>query len=207
MRYDLLRRFVAKVFHDVLPAALASLLGGFLLTHYGFGRPPQPAPVQAAPASAEMMDLLRDEHALVVNYLTAHMANEKKQALALAIKDDVSADAADRTADEPTAATEAPRPPAVATIAAKPAAPRGKTQVVGASLPPLMVAQEQPGGDIKVAAPNDDSLKTIKDHVLAVTQRAVSVIGGIPSWIGAIGDRIGGESEVPRPPANLVSAS
>jgi hypothetical protein len=74
-------------------------------------------------------------------------------------------------------------------------------------LPPLVAAQEQPGGDLKVAAHNDDSLKTIKDHVLAVTQRAVSVIGGIPSWIGAIGDRIGGESEVPRPPANLVSAS
>ena len=48
----------------------------------------------------------------------------------------------------------------------------------------------------------------IKDHVVAVTQRVVSAIGGIPSWIGAIGDHIGGESSGnPRPPADLVSAS
>ena len=47
----------------------------------------------------------------------------------------------------------------------------------------------------------------IKDNVVAVTQRAVSAVGGIPSWFGAIGDRIGGEGQSPRPPANLVSAS
>lgn len=202
MRYDLIRRFFAKVVHDVLPAALASLIGGFLLTHYGFGRPVAPAPVQAAPASTEMMGLLRDEHALVVNYLKAQIANEKKQALA--VKDD--APAGDVTGAEPAAPVTAPQPQPVAVLAAQ--AVRGRS-IVGASLPPLVIAQVQRFDDGTPVAHHDEPLfaKTIKDHVLAATQRAVSVIGGIPSWIGSIGDHIGGESENPRPPADLVSAS
>ena len=49
--------------------------------------------------------------------------------------------------------------------------------------------------------------KTIgfKDNVVAVTQRAAAAIGGIPSWFGAIGDRIGGEDPSPRPPGHLIS--
>ena len=32
----------------------------------------------------------------------------------------------------------------------------------------------------------------IKDHVVTATLRVVSAIGGIPSWIASMGDRIGG---------------
>ena len=64
---------------------------------------------------------------------------------------------------------------------------------------------------MKADTRDEDSLLArtigIRDHVIAVTQRAVSAIGGIPSWFGSIGDRIGGEDASPRPPANLVSAS
>jgi hypothetical protein len=205
MRYDLIRRFFAKVVHDVLPAALASLIGGFLLTHYGFGRPAAPVLEQAAPASPEMMGLLRDEHALVVNYLKAQLANEKKQALTLAVKDDAPA-GGDAASAEPGAPVAAPWPQPVAALAAKPSRVRS---IVGASLPPLVIAQAQRADDGTPVAHRDEPLfaKTIKDHVLAATQRAVSVIGGIPSWIGSIGDHIGGDSENPRPPADLVSAS
>ena len=104
MRYDLVRCFVIKVIHDVLPAALASLIGGFLLTHYGFGRPWDPPAVQAAPASVRMMDVLRDEHTLVVNFLQTEIAKEKNQAQAakLAATDDTAA--AEPNAAEPNAA-------------------------------------------------------------------------------------------------------
>jgi hypothetical protein len=97
--------------------------------------------------------------------------------------------------------------------APKPAAPRSKNPVVGASLPAPALAQAQPADPVpQAAARTDDSLlaKTIgiKDQVVSVTQRAVSAtIGVIPSWFGSLGDRIGGEGQSPRPPANLVSAS
>ena len=68
MRFNmpLLRRFFGKLVHDILPAALASLLGGFLITHFQLNRVPEPVTVPVARASPEMMQLLRDEHGLIV---------------------------------------------------------------------------------------------------------------------------------------------
>ena len=205
----MLARFFAKLVLEVLPAALASLIGGFLFTHYRLGRAPAPA-AQAAPASAEMMQLLRDEHGLIVNFLNAEMASEKKR---LAATDGAPRRTADAADTAPVATVAAPQQAVVAAAAAKAVPPRNKAPIAGASPSPLVIAQAEPqpndGG--KPAASNPDSIlaKTIsiKDNVVAVTYRVVSVIGGIPSWFGAFGDRIGGESASPRPPANLVSAS
>jgi hypothetical protein len=74
-------RFVSKLVVEVLPAALASLIGGFLFTQYQAGRhePAQPVAVQVAPASAEMMALLRDEHTAIVGYLKAQLTSEKSR--------------------------------------------------------------------------------------------------------------------------------
>jgi hypothetical protein len=216
----LVKRLLTKLVHDILPTALASLIGGFLFTHFQlgqWGQASEPAAAQVAPASAETMQLLRDEHRLISDFVTAQLANEKKQLAA--------EDSARRVAVEPqpaAGAAAALRQPAIALTAARLVA-RGKSTVASVPLPPLVIAQA-PGGDgakssshydssshHDSAARHDDSLlaKTIgiKDHVVAVTQRVVSAIGGIPSWIGAIGDRIGGDDANPRPPANLVSAS
>jgi len=199
-KMPLLARLLTKLLHDVLPAALASLIGGLLFTHFQLARMVEPA-AQVTSASAEMMQLLRDEHGLIVNFLKAEMTKEKTQlAAAQAAPRGVSDDAAPAAA-----AVAAPRPAVVA--AGKPVA-HGKTAVVGASLPPLVLVQAQQNESAKPAARDSDSLlaKTIgiKDHVVAVTQRVVSAIGGIPSWIG---DHLGGEGANPRPPADLVSAS
>ncbi|HXX05156.1 MAG TPA: hypothetical protein VEJ37_12590 [Xanthobacteraceae bacterium] len=201
----LLRRLVGKLVHDILPTALASVIGGLLFTHFQFGR--MPTPPAAGPASAAMMQLLRDEHALVVDFVKAEVAREKDQP---AVAETLS------RAPVVTAAAEAEAPAAVAAprgmmaaAAAKPA-PRGRTSVVGASLP-LVIAQAPSNDAIEPLARSDDSLlaKTIglKDRVFAATQSVVSAIGGIPSWIGSIGDRIGGRDPSPRPIADLISAS
>jgi hypothetical protein len=204
-KMPLLARLLTKLLHDVLPAALASLIGGLLFTHFQLARMVEPA-AQVTSASAEMMQLLRDEHGLIVNFLKAEMTKEKTQLAAAETAPRVVPDDAAPAA----AAVAAPRPAAVAVAAGKPVA-HGKTAVVGASLPPLVLVQAQQDESAKPAARDSDSLlaKTIgiKDHVVAVTQRVVSAIGGIPSWIGAIGDHIGGEGANPRPPADLVSAS
>ena len=74
------RRFIAKLV-DILPTALASLIGGFLFTQYqaGYRVTPQPAAEQAAPASAEMLQLVRDEHAMIFDYIKAQTAAEKSR--------------------------------------------------------------------------------------------------------------------------------
>ena len=57
-----------------LGTALASLIGGFLLS-YQWRYLAAPLLVKAAPASPEMMQLLRDEHRQIVDY--ARIANRK----------------------------------------------------------------------------------------------------------------------------------
>jgi hypothetical protein len=58
----LLKRLVDKIVKDALPADLASILGGLMLTHFQLDRVPQPTTVKVTQASPEMMQLLRDEH-------------------------------------------------------------------------------------------------------------------------------------------------
>ncbi len=58
-----------KLVLEVLPAALASVIGGFLFAHYQFGQPGGAEPPErggsGGPASAEMVQLVREEHAMI----------------------------------------------------------------------------------------------------------------------------------------------
>jgi hypothetical protein len=206
----LLKRLVDKIVKDALPAGLASILGGLLLTHFQIDRVPQPTTVKVTQASPEMMQLLRDEHGMIIDFVKEQVASEKSRGSA----DQSGQRGVTEASASPAVQVVAPAPtiPVVALAAPKPVAPRSKNQVVGASLPAPAPAQGQPADPVPQAARTDDSLlaKTIgaKDQVVSVTQRAVSAtIGVIPSWFGSLGDRIGGEGQSPRPPANLVSAS
>jgi hypothetical protein len=60
-------------------AALASVMVGLLLS-YQWGHAAGPSMAQVvAPASPEMMQLLRDEHGLVATMLKAQLATEKRE--------------------------------------------------------------------------------------------------------------------------------
>ncbi|HUC50904.1 MAG TPA: hypothetical protein VMA30_16110 [Xanthobacteraceae bacterium] len=79
----LLARFLGKFVLDIMPAALASVIGGFLFTQFHFGHSaPKPVLEQVTPASAEMMAMVRDEHAVIIDYLKTQMAAEKSRAAA-----------------------------------------------------------------------------------------------------------------------------
>jgi len=211
MRFkSVLKRLFDKIVQDALPAALASILGGLLLTHFQLDRAPRPTTVKVAQASPEMMQLLRDEHGLIVDYVKEQVAIEKNRGNGEQGGPRGLAEAS--AAPSAQVAPPAPRPiPVVAMAAPKPAAPRAKNLAVGASLP--APAPAQPAEPVpQASAHTDDSLlaKTIgiKDQVISVTHRAVSAtIGVIPSWFGSLGDRIGAEGQSPRPPADIVSAS
>ena len=208
---SLLKRLFDKIVHDALPAAMASILGGLLLTHFNIERAPQPVAVKVTPASPEMMQLLRDEHGLMLDFAKEQAASEKARSGTEQIERNDPAEASAAQVVPP------PRPiPAVAAAAPKPAAPRIKNPVVAVSAPAapppqqLAAAAPQPAPQPVARADNSLLAKTIgiKDQMVSMTQRAVSAtIGVIPSWFGSLGDRIGGEGQSPRPPANLVSAS
>ena len=200
----LLKRFVGKLIVDVLPATFVSVLGGVIIAQYQLNHAAasHPATEQVVPASAEMMQLVRDEHAVIIDYLKTQMAAEKNRHAA---EDAAAADArlAATEPSEPAAAPlPAPRPIATAVIA-KPVPARTKVAAAPVLPPhaPLLIAQtDQPVSAVPAAepAPESKSLLTrtieIKDHVVGATLHVVSAIGGIPSWIASMGDRVGGGS-------------
>jgi hypothetical protein len=202
----LLTRFAAKLLIDVLPAAAASLVGGFLITQYQFHQAtaPRPAIAQAAPASAEMVQLVRDEHAMIMDYLKVQMTAEQSRYDA---EDAADARAVADAKAAAAVAVETPSAPrrmtATATIAAKPVTARNKS-IAAATVPahaPLVIAQAEAPASAPPAASTSAESKSlldrtldIKDHVVHATLHAVSAIGSIPSWIASMGDRIGGNA-------------
>src|SRR3984957_2135300 len=200
----LLKRFVGKLIVDVLPATFVSVLGGVIIAQYQLNHAAasHPATEQVVPASAEMMQLVRDEHAVIIDYLKTQMAAEKNRHAA---EDAAAADArlAATEPSEPAAAPlPAPRPIAAAAIARP--APAGTKGAAAPLLPrhaPLLIAQtDQPVSAAPAAEPAPESKSLlprtieIKDHVVGATLHVVSAIGGIPSWIASMGDRAGGGS-------------
>jgi hypothetical protein len=203
MRYPqtLVARLASKLVVDILPATTASLVGGLLFTHYGLGRVTEPA-VQVAPASAEMMQLLRDEHGLIAKFLNAQLEREKAEV--------ASGEAAHRDLREAVAEANIPTRTVAVGLAGKPAVPRVRVAVATASAP-LVIAQVQAETPSPAPSPAPQLLiaKTIglTDHVVSMTHRVVSAFGEIPNWVGMISDHLGGTSAKSRPLPDAIAAS
>jgi hypothetical protein len=211
----LLLRFFSKLVLDILPAALASVIGGLLFSHYDWSqiRARAPVAVRAAPASVEMMQLVRDEHAAVASYLKAQLTAEKGR-----LEAEDAAAAAEAAGNPATAAAAVPGGATVAAVESKSLVPavqepaRVQTTAAAPAMPslpmPLVIAQAEPGDGALPPADHPNPLLAatinVKDHVVATTQHAFAVIGGIPSWIIALGGRIGGQGASSSPTGRFV---
>lgn len=209
-------RFLGKLVLEVMPAAMASVIGAFLFANYQFGHAavsPMPAPAAAAPASVEMVQLVREEHAMIRDFIVAQQAAAKSR--------DEAADAADAEAAAAAKLASAAAQRAAAMAAAKLPAPRSKPIVVAsaaapsgsstatAELPAVVVAGAQPNASVPLTAPQPANASLVSRtlavprHVVAMTLHAVMAIGGIPSWIGR---RVGaGQLDSDAPSASTAS--
>lgn len=199
-------RFLSKFVLEILPAALASVIGGLVFAHYQFERAPaparSPAPV-ATPASPDMVRLLRDEHTMIRRFLKAQEAVQEKQ-VARADAQDAAA-----VADVAHAAAPSRRAAVASSVAPNPAAPRRHVTVayvapasviaptttgapaaaaLAASAAPLALNAATPAWPPAPPPPRRPFLVAqtlaVKDHVVGAALHAVMTIGGIPSWIG-----------------------
>lgn len=221
--FPLLARFAGKFVLDILPAALASVIGGFLFTQYQAGRTAPQAPAPAAqmnPASAEVLALVRDEHEAMIGYLKSQIAAEKNrqaaqdaetaQALADAKAAQIEAREtalAEQNAADTRAAAAVPARHLASTVSAKVALPRAKPAVAPNAVAAVETTVAQAEQNSQQAAPasgalarDPDSLlaKTLdlKDHVVAATKQAVAALGDM---FASVGERIGGSAPTPRP--------
>lgn len=206
-----LLRIVSKLVLEVLPASLASMIGAMLLAHYHFAQPAFLAGgmAAAAPASPEMIRLVRDEHDLIRDFLIAqetaqksrHAKDDAQSAQALADAKRVAEDASLAAVARPAAVAER-RVPTIA--AANPVPARVKGVAVAAipavslrgtvspaapqaSPAPLALAGLQDNAAPPAAPTHGSFVATtlaMKDRVVGATLHAVMAIGGIPSWIG-----------------------
>jgi hypothetical protein len=210
----LLARFGSKLVLDILPAALASVIGGILFTHFQIGRMTSPpAAEQATPLSAEVLTLVRDEHDAIIGYLKSQMTAEKNRLAAQdaetarAVADAkaekekavaVLAAAETRLAEVKLASTvtgrSAPAPvpqPKLAPLRTKPAT------AAASSRAPLVIAQagQQAGQAAEQnvaqsdAAPASDRLARDPDSLLAKTlDLKDQVVAATRNAVAAIGD-------------------
>jgi hypothetical protein len=75
-------RLFSKLLHELLPAAIASVVGGMLFSYYAHPSVTTPPTAIGAPASVEAMQMMRDEHALIVNYLQKYTEARQQSDLA-----------------------------------------------------------------------------------------------------------------------------
>jgi len=193
-RFPLLSRFAGKLVLDILPAALASVIGGFLFTQYHLGRAAPPPPTeQIGSASTEGLALVREEHEAIVGYLKAQLAAEKSR---LAAQDEDTARAvADAKAVQDIEAREkalAEQNPVDIKPAA--AAPNAATATQVAMVESEQASQQADAPAERLARDPDSLLaKTLdlKDHVVAATKQAVAALGDM---FASVGERIGGST-------------
>ncbi len=187
-------RLLGRLVLEVLPAALASIIGGLLFAHYQFTHPPSAqAAAGQGPASPEMVQLVRDEHALLRQFMAAQEDAQRRQ---------IAADAVDaRGKGAAKFAAAKPTPPHHKTGAAT--APLGVTAVPAPGPDPVVIARVQqisepapvvapaPG-----AAPQHDEpaliaeTLAVKKQMVGAALHAVEAIGGLPFWLE---HRVGGD--------------
>jgi hypothetical protein len=151
-----------------------------------------------------MMQLLRDEHGVIVSFLNAQLEREKTEL--------ASEDALRRGSGEAAATANIPARTPAASIAAKPAIQHARVAVAVTASTPLVIAQvQQTESTSAPSSPGPQAFiaKTmgLKDHVVSVTYRVVSALGGIPSWMGLIGGHLGGTDTKSRPLPDTLAAS
>jgi hypothetical protein len=221
-KFPLLLRFCSKLLYELLPATIASVVGGLLFSHYAKTPVAPPAAAMTAPANVEMIQMVRDEQALFIDYLKKY-TDERQRADLIAEKEAKRSKAADLTA---TLTARKARPAEARALAitahfaerldknvyGKQSA-RYLNQAVTAEplqLHPGATASTQPQHVTQLAAPpaaHEIPIAPTNESGVMVRLRAVTaMVGEIPSRVHSAAKWFS-EGAPPRPPAPLLERS
>jgi hypothetical protein len=208
-------RLFSKVFYELLPAAVVSVLGTFLISKYARPTDPPPQPVAAAAANAELVLLLREQQALLADYLKK-TAEAHQGTGTGAVPDAETLKAAERTAAQALRQAKAAETRALATARVSTEAPERKVVRQPLQQPEKLTPEKAPVGEPlqlhpavsavtpappppQIAAPVAPPSPPRENAAVSTLRDAVSTIERIPSrivdWFS--------EGAPPRPPADL----
>jgi hypothetical protein len=207
-KFPSLSRFYSKLFYELIPAAIASAVGGMVFNHYTKAPVVTPPVAIVSPASVEMLQMVRDEHAVFVDYLKKN-AETRQQAELAAEQDAKRISVAEQSAREARAAearaltlaahaTEKPEKK----VAIKQPAPHPDRAVPSEPLQlhatAVVTAPVQPAAAPLSAPParNDEG------YIMAKVHSTVATVESIPSWVRSASDWFSGGTP-PRPPGEL----
>ena len=180
-------KFLSKFAFDILPAALASVIGGFLFTQWHSAPPPPVTPAAVEEVAVEQiqeaMRMVRDEHSLIVDYLKSqHAAAEQTEIARAKAFEEARLKAARSDPVEPKPAAK--RRLAETAKAPRPAAERQDIALAGEPLvlTPAVIAPPPPPprGPIASAVASASELK----------DKVFSTFGGMRDFIGNVGDKL-----------------
>src|SRR6516162_5742149 len=222
----LLARFGSKLVLDILPAALASVIGGILFTHFQISRMTSPpAAEQTTPVSAEVLALVRDEHDAIIGYLksaaeqnrlaaqdaeTARAVADAKAEKEKAIADLAVAET--RLAEVKVASIVASRSAPAPVVQPKLAPPRTKPAAASGRAPLVIAQAGQQSGQAAEqnvaqndAAPASDRLARDPDSLRAktldlkdqVVAATRNAVAAIGDVFASVGERFGGAASSP----------
>lgn len=217
-------RFLTKLVFDILPAALASVIGGFLFAQYHVSRPPAPVAaveIVAPEKMEEAMRMVREEHNLIVDFLKGQQAADAKRHASFdaarakaaaesreaAQREALAREAANREAVQKRRDAEqarlkpadgpSPGKPAIEVATIEPVAPPQGPAVATAAADGPRPPAEIPNAPRR-AGPIDATIMLARD----VTGRAVSTVLEFPGWLG---DRILGSPTQQSPMGRMSS--
>lgn len=189
---SLLHRFLSKFLYDILPAALASVVGAMFFAQQ-WARPPQnpPLPDRAAAQTEQVMQMIRDEHVLMMEFLKKQQQLEAarqpmplKQARALEAA--AAAPVAAGSSRQPSEISRETNHPLVAVPA-----PRARPEVA-----PTIVES----GPLAAPTPNKGVIPEILDATAAWKEKAIelsgvreipTIIRELPAWVDSATGSVG----------------
>ncbi|MGE3149904.1 MAG: hypothetical protein AB7K04_12645 [Pseudorhodoplanes sp.] len=212
-------RFLTKFTFDILPAALASVIAGFLFTQYKPTADKAPETVAAAPARVEeTLKMVHDEHSMIVNFLKNQRAAEAKR--------NAEQDAARVKAKNEAAEAKAENRPEVKVAVRRPEAanrPVIEARTNAEMKPPvdalkqaeIVLRQMEPGRSTGLSRPAEpartEPARQAESLRTAEPVRSTEPVQGKPMEIASVPAMRepvppAASAEAPRPPAEITNA-
>jgi hypothetical protein len=198
---DFMARVSSRFVQEILPVAMASVIGAMLVNHYGRQPASPPIVIQAPPSASEdaMVQSLREEHELIASFMKRNQERESdaegsgRAGTQVASLAPPSLSLVDPPLPEPRPAGQkavvrlAPKPAARKTSApAEAPAPQPDPPAVASEISPLL-ASSPPPAQIEIelrARPMIRVAGEVREWVADVAQASgrVAFLPGLPDW-------------------------
>jgi hypothetical protein len=195
--FDFMAKVSSRFVHEILPVAMASVIGAMLVNHYGRQPASPPIVIQASASEDAMVQSLRDEHELIASFMKRNQERESGTERSASAATQVASVATPSLVDPPLTEPRPAAQKAVVRLAPKTAARKKSAPTeapalqpdppaVASETPPLL-ASSPPPAQIEFeprARPIIRIAGEVREWVADIAQASgrVALLPGLPDW-------------------------